>query len=93
MVFFGICHIHAFDLCTERLEDEIMTFVNNVARIVHNEVTRWGGMCNKNLGNAFLMVWRIGDENILQDVTGRKRRKSQQNSGFGSSMSSNMRSV
>lgn len=77
---FGFTHIHEFDLCTERLEDEIMTFINSVARIVHDEVTRWGGLCNKNLGNAFLMVWRIGDENILQDATGRKRRKSQRGS-------------
>lgn len=81
---FGFCDIHAFDLCTERLEDEIMTFVNSVARIVHEEVTRWGGLCNKNLGNAFLMVWRIGDESGLQNISGRPRRKSQQGS-FGSS--------
>lgn len=73
---FGFCDIHSFDLCTEKLEDEIMTFVNNVARIVHEEVTRWGGLCNKNLGNAFLMVWRIGDEVALQETTGRRRRKS-----------------
>ena len=89
---FGFCHIHAFDLCTERLEDEIMTFINNVARIVHDEVTRWGGLCNKNLGNAFLMVWRIGDECALQDVTGRKRRSSQRSSVVGSA-NSNLRTV
>ncbi len=77
---FGFCHIHAFDLCTERLEDEIMTFINCVAKIVHDEVTRWGGLCNKNLGNAFLMVWRIGDECALHDVSGRKRRRSQRSS-------------
>eukprot|EP00957_Ditylum_brightwellii_P105553 8046821-Ditylum_brightwellii.AAC.1 len=53
-----------------------MTFVNSVARIVHEEVTRWGGMCNKNLGNAFLMVWRIGDEASLQNFGGKKRRSS-----------------
>lgn len=82
---FGFCDIHAFDLCTEKLEDEIMTFVNSVARIVHDEVTRWGGLCNKNLGNAFLMVWRIGDEAALQDISGRRRRKSQRNSLVGSS--------
>ena len=64
---FGFCDIMSFDLCTEKLEDEIMTFVNSVARIVHDEVTRWGGTCNKNLGNAFLMVWRIGDEKSLLD--------------------------
>ena len=49
-----------------KLEDEIMTFVNQVASIVHEEVTRWEGLCNKNLGNAFLMVWRIGDEEYLK---------------------------
>jgi len=81
---FGFCDIHAFDMCTEKLEDEIMTFVNSIARIVHNEVTRWGGLCNKNLGNAFLMVWRIGDENALNSLSGRKRRKSQRNSIRGS---------
>ena len=84
---FGFCDIHAFDLCTERLEDEIMTFVNSVARIVHHEVTRWGGLCNKNLGNAFLMVWRIGDESSLQNISGRRRRKSQRNSFNGMSSS------
>ena len=77
---FGFCDIHAFDLCTEKLQDEIMTFVNSVARIVHDEVTRWGGLCNRNLGNAFLMVWRIGDESALEDISGRKRRKSQRSS-------------
>ena len=62
---FGFCDIQEFDMCTEKLKDEIMTFVNSVARIVHEEVTRWGGSCNKNLGNAFLMIWRIADESDL----------------------------
>lgn len=73
---FGFCDIHSFDLYTEKLEDEIMAFVNSIARIVHEEVTRWGGLCNKNLGNAFLMVWRIGDEEDLQATVGKSRRKS-----------------
>eukprot|EP00563_Minutocellus_polymorphus_P005988 CAMPEP_0181030934 /NCGR_PEP_ID=MMETSP1070-20121207/5976_1 /TAXON_ID=265543 /ORGANISM="Minutocellus polymorphus, Strain NH13" /LENGTH=909 /DNA_ID=CAMNT_0023108303 /DNA_START=170 /DNA_END=2896 /DNA_ORIENTATION=- len=80
---FGFTDIHAFDYCTEKLEDEIMTFVNSVARIVHDEVTRWGGLCNKNLGNAFLMVWRIGDEDELQAVSGRRRRASHSSSSAG----------
>jgi hypothetical protein len=79
---FGFCDIQAFDYCTEKLEDEIMSFVNAIARIVHDEVTRWGGLCNKNLGNAFLMVWRIGDEDELDEVSGRtqkSKRPSQSN--------------
>lgn len=78
---FGFCDILSFDLCTEKLEDEIMTFVNSVARIVHDEVTRWGGTCNKNLGNAFLMVWRIGDENTLSEYRGIGRRGSESSIG------------
>jgi len=74
---FGFCDILSFDLCTEKLEDEIMTFVNSIARIVHDEVVRWGGTCNKNLGNAFLMVWRIGDENTLAEYRGVGRRNSE----------------
>ena len=88
---FGFCDIHAFDLCTEQLEDEIMTFINSVARIVHDEVTRWGGLCNKNLGNAFLMVWRIGDESALQEITGIKRRKSKRYSLLEVSTTSGIR--
>jgi len=86
---FGFCDIQAFDHCTEKLEDEIMTFVNSIARIVHDEVTRWGGLCNKNLGNAFLMVWRIGDETELEGISGRIRKNPrQQNSLSGSLRSS-----
>lgn len=81
---FGFCDILSFDHCTEKLEDEIMTFVNSVARIVHNEVTRWGGTCNKNLGNAFLMVWRIGDEATLADYRGVARRASERSTGSNS---------
>jgi len=75
---FGFCDILSFDKCTEMLEDEIMTFVNSIARIVHGEVSRWGGTCNKNLGNAFLMVWRIGDEKALSEYNrgGVRRRAS-----------------
>ena len=42
---------------------------------------RWGGTCNKNLGNAFLMVWRIGDENALAEYRGVGRRSSERSIG------------
>ena len=41
-----------------------MILINDVANVLHGEVFRWGfgdsGQCNKNLGAAFLMVFRIG---------------------------------
>lgn len=34
-----------------------MLFVNNIADIVHTMVDRFGGAANKNIGDAFLLVW------------------------------------
>jgi hypothetical protein len=65
---FGFCDIHHFEDINEKLGKDIMTFVNSIAAIVHNYVHDWKGQCNKNLGNAFLVVWRIGDEHTLQNI-------------------------
>lgn len=47
-----------------------MILINDVARVLHDEVYRWGygtsGQCNKNLGPAFLMVFRIGDMEVVK---------------------------
>ena len=43
----------------------MLTFTNAIAEIVHSNVHFWRGACNKNLGNAFVLLWRIGDEEEL----------------------------
>lgn len=48
-----------FFLGDQVLQEEIMEFVNNIARIVHLEVTLHGGFPNKNVGDAFLLVWKL----------------------------------
>ena len=35
-----------------------MMFVNQIATMVHNETTMNLGGANKNIGDAFLLVWR-----------------------------------
>jgi class 3 adenylate cyclase len=65
---FGFCDIHHFEEVNEKLGKEIMSFVNTVAAIVHSKVHSWAGQCNKNLGNAFLVVWRIGDAKSLSEL-------------------------
>ena len=45
--------------------NEVLTFVNKIAEIVHSNIHNWRGQCNKNLGNAFIVVWRIGDQSTL----------------------------
>jgi len=38
-----------------------MLFVNNIGDIVHTITDRYLGAANKNIGDAFLLVWRIVD--------------------------------
>jgi len=56
---FGFCDIRQFTGTTEVLQEEIMEFVNAVAHIVHSEVAYYGGAANKNIGDAFILVWKL----------------------------------
>ena len=62
---FGFAAVKGWDHILRSLGEDIMILVNDVAAVLHGEVYRWGfgdsGQCNKNLGAAFLMVYRIGD--------------------------------
>ena len=61
---FGFAAIDGFSQTVHNLGGDVMILINDVAAVLHGEVFRWGfgdsGQCNKNLGNAFLMVYRIG---------------------------------
>ena len=39
-----------------------MLFVNNIGEIVHSMVDRYMGAANKNIGDAFLLVWKLDEE-------------------------------
>ena len=62
---FGFAAIDEFNHLLRSLDQDVMILINDVANVVHSEIFRWGygdrGQCNKNLGSAFLMVFRIGD--------------------------------
>lgn len=58
---FGFCDIRNFTDTTEVLQDQVMVFVNQVAEIVHKIVDNWHGAANRNIGDAFLIVWRMRD--------------------------------
>uniref|UniRef100_A0A7S2PY98 Guanylate cyclase domain-containing protein n=1 Tax=Zooxanthella nutricula TaxID=1333877 RepID=A0A7S2PY98_9DINO len=57
---YGFCNIRNFTTTTEVLQEKTMVFVNQVAEIVHRIVHEHLGAANKNVGEAFLLVWRIG---------------------------------
>ncbi|CAD8045835.1 unnamed protein product [Paramecium sonneborni] len=58
MAIFGFCDIRNFTDATEVLQEDVMVFVNEIAEIVHSTVNYYGGSANKNIGDAFLLVWK-----------------------------------
>jgi len=62
---FGFVGINDFSHILKSLDQDVVMLINDVAKVVHNEVFRWGhrdhGQCNKNNGETFLMVYRIGE--------------------------------
>lgn len=56
---YGFCDIRNFTDATEVLQTKVMSFVNKIASIVHINVVKMGGSNNKNIGDAFLFVWKI----------------------------------
>lgn len=59
---FGFCDIRQFTDATEVLLEDVMVFVNSIAEIVHHSVDNFGGAANKNIGDAFLLVWKLYSE-------------------------------
>jgi class 3 adenylate cyclase len=54
------------------LQEEILIFVNKIGSLVHESVYRYGGSANKNIGEAFLLVWKIPeDKYALDQITNR----------------------
>ena len=64
---FGFCDIHHFGDVTEVLQSEIMTFVNMIAEIAHSNCHKGGGGANKNIGEAFLLVWKYKEPDEFED--------------------------
>jgi len=57
----GTARIQDFSTATEVLQAKVMTFVNQIAEIVHGVVDEFHGAANKNNGETFLLVWRISE--------------------------------
>ena len=47
-----------------------MVFVNQIAEIVHSQVDKYMGFANKNIGEAFLLVWKFPEDIIEKDSKG-----------------------
>lgn len=67
---FGFCDIRKFTNATEILKEGVMLFVNEIGDICHGIVDRYSGAANKNIGDAFLFVWKFDDEDHFIDDYG-----------------------
>lgn len=62
MAMFGFCGIRHFGVATESLETGVMGFVNSISAVVHTNIGKYGGYTNKNIGEAYLVLWKLTTE-------------------------------
>lgn len=55
---YGFCDIRQFTDTVECLNDQVMLFTNSVGKIIHTASHDNAGEPNKNIGDAFLLVWK-----------------------------------
>jgi len=69
---YGFCDIRQFTDTVECLQDQVMLFTNSVGEIVHQACHDNRGEPNKNIGDAFLIVWRApkGSQDMTKVVDG-----------------------
>ena len=65
VAIFGFCDIRNFTDTTEELLEDVMVFVNEIAKVVHGTVDKYQGSANKNIGDAFLLVWKFEKEDFF----------------------------
>ena len=70
---FGFVVIFSFGDTTEALREGVMLYVNRVAAIVHACVHEFAGAINKNIGEAFLMVWPLEHHTEKRQQLDRRR--------------------
>jgi class 3 adenylate cyclase len=66
---FGFCDIRNFTDMTEILNEDCMFLVNSIADILHGNVHSRLGSANKNIGDAFLLVWRLNESVVGKPYT------------------------
>lgn len=58
---FGFGIIEHFTETCSVLEEDVITYINTIADIVHGDAQVFHGAANKNIGSAFLLAWKICD--------------------------------
>lgn len=69
-IFASFCYISIdkFEEITDVLEDKVMIFVNEIAEIIHEIASEYGGNINRSMGNSFLIVWKYDKEFVSREI-------------------------
>ena len=78
---FGFAYIKNFQSVLKVLQQEAPVLVNEIAEILHRSVHKYNGSVNRNLGDAFLLVWKFPDASLHYD-----QQKFDNNLGMGISV-------
>ena len=62
LAIFSFVHIAHFSDLLERLNSSMLKYVNQIARLAHSQSEKYLGSVNRNLGDAFLLVWKFREE-------------------------------
>ena len=58
------CDIRQFTDTTECLQEDVMVYVNSLGDLCHGVTVSYYGMANKNVGDAFLLSWKLCDGDL-----------------------------
>lgn len=58
------CDIRRFTDTTECLQEDVMVYVNRLGELCHGVTVGYYGMANKNVGDAFLLSWKLCDGDL-----------------------------
>ena len=61
---FGFCIINSFEEITELLQTKVILYLNQIAETVHSTIDKYLGSTNKNIGEAFLVLWKFADGDL-----------------------------
>jgi len=74
--------IRRFTDVSECLQEEIFGFTNRIASVVHAFCSSYGGSANKNIGDAFLMSWKLEDSEEEDEEEEWDKQESMTTDGF-----------
>ena len=79
---FGFCFIHDFAAISEVFEEKTMPFVNHICEIVHSCVDKFNGYTNKNIGDCFLLAWKVKTKDTKPNNNNNTNSSQSQNDEF-----------